>query len=280
MPKPSRYALIWSEERQRYDLHLHGQLHQSFRQQDESVWLAWVQEQTTVAFAGQGGHLSLMKEARPRGSSYWYAYRRQAGRTSKRYLGPSARLTFAHLEQIATALTRSSSSSTPAPEPEALLSWEQHSPLLSAKLSAPRLPNWLVERSRLLRELDAVRAYPLTLVSASAGSGKTTLLSTWVAAAQSIRAGEEKMQDKQSPQTVFAWLSLDEQDREPTRFWTSVIAALRTTLPTVGQTAFALLHSQEVPPLSTILTHLLGELEQIGQDIVLILDDYHVISAS
>src|SRR5581483_8198832 len=88
---------------------------------------------------------------------------------------------FAHLEQIATQLTRSSSSSARAPEPKAPSSEEQRSPLLSAKLSAPRLPNWLVKRSRLLRELDAVRAYPLTLVSASAGSGKTTLLSAWVA---------------------------------------------------------------------------------------------------
>lgn len=280
MPKPSRYALIWSEEHQSYDLHLHGQLHQSFRLHNESAWLAWVQEQTTVAFHGQSGHLSLIKEVRPRGSSYWYAYRRQAGHTRKRYLGPSARLAFAHLEQIATVLTRSSSPPSLALVLRESLSWEQHSPLLSAKLSAPCLPNWLVERSRLLRELDAVYTSPLTLVSASAGSGKTTLLSAWAAAAQSVRVGEEKMEDKRSPHTVFAWLSLDEMDREPARFWTSVIAALRTALPTVGQTAFALLHSQEAPPLSTILTHLLGELEQIGQDIVLILDDYHVISES
>ena len=81
MPKPSEHALIWSEEHQSYDLSMHGQLQQSFHQQDESVWLAWVQEHTTFAFQGKAGHLSLIKEARPRGSSYWYAYRRQAGRT-------------------------------------------------------------------------------------------------------------------------------------------------------------------------------------------------------
>ena len=274
MPKPSAHALIWSEEHQSYDLHINGQLHHSFRPHDESAWLAWVHEHTTVAFQGQAGHLSLIKEARPRGSSYWYAYRRQAGRTQKRYLGPTARLTLAHLEQIATELTRSSSPSAQAPVPEAPLSSEQRSSLLSAKLSAPRLPSWLVERSGLLRELDAVRAYPLTLVSASAGSGKTTLLSAWVAAVQSGRASEWQA----APQTVFAWLSLDALDREPTRFWTSVIAALRTNLPTVGRTAFAWFHSPEAPPISAILTNLLTELEQIDPDIILILDDYHVIS--
>ena len=278
MPKPSAYALIWSNEHQRYDLHLHGQLNQSFPLHDESAWLAWVQEHTTVAFHGQAGHLSLIKEARPRGSSYWYAYRQQARRTSKRYLGLSTKLTFAHLEQIAAELTRTSSSSARAPGPKAPSSWEQRSPLLSAKLSAPRLPSWLVERSRLLRELDAARAYPLTLVSASAGSGKTTLLSAWVAAARSGRGSEGKAQGSQALQTVFAWLSLDALDREPTRFWTSIIAALQTDLPTVGRTAFALLHSPEAPPISAILTNLLAELEQIDLHIILILDDYHVIA--
>src|SRR5260221_477995 len=274
MPKPSAHALICSEEHHSYDLHLNGQLHRSSRPHDDSAWLAWVHEHTTVAFQGQAGHLSLIKEARPRGSSYWYAYRRQAGRTQKPYLGPTARLTLAHLEQIATELTRSSSPSAQAPVPEAPLSSEQRSSLLSAKLSAPRLPSWLVERSGLLRELDAVRAYPLTLVSASAGSGKTTLLSAWVAAVQSGRASEWQA----ASQTVFAWLSLDALDREPTRFWTSGIAALRTNLPTVGRTAFAWFHSPEAPPISAILTNLPTELEQIDPDIILILDDYHVIS--
>jgi ATP/maltotriose-dependent transcriptional regulator MalT len=278
MPKPSKHALLWSEEHQSYDLHINGQLRHSFRPHDESAWLAWVHEHTTVAFQGQAGHLSLVKEARPRGSSYWYAYRRQAGRTQKRYLGPTARLTLAHLEQIATELTRSSSPSAQAPVDKAPLSSEQRSSLLCARLSAPRLPNWLVERSRLLRELDAVRAYPLTLVSASAGSGKTTLLSAWMAAAQSGRASERKAQGIQAPQTVCAWLSLDALDRDPTRFWTSVIAALRTALPTVGRTALAWFHSPEAPPISAILTNLLTELEQINRDMILILDDYQVIS--
>jgi LuxR family maltose regulon positive regulatory protein len=194
-----------------------------------------VQEQTAFAFQGQAGHLSVIKEARPGGSQYWYAYRRQARRTRKRYLGPSARVTFAHLEQTARELTRSSSPpSLSKSMVGAQWSSDQRSSLLSAKLSAPRLPNWLVERSRLLRELDAVRTYPLTLVSASAGSGKTTLLSAWVAATQSGRASAGKAQGTPSPGMAFAWLSLDAQDRDPTHFWTSVIVALQTALPTIG----------------------------------------------
>jgi LuxR family maltose regulon positive regulatory protein len=131
----------------------------------------------------------------------------------------------------------------------------------------------------LLRELDAIRAYPLTLVSASAGSGKTTLLSVWVAAARSRRANEGRGQGgTRTPQTACAWLSLDALDRELIHFWSAVIAALQTALPIVGQTALALLHSQEAPPLSAILTNLLQELEQIDRDLILILDDYQLIA--
>jgi len=125
----------------------------------------------------------------------------------------------------------------------------------------------------LLRELDAARSYPLTLVSASAGSGKTTLLSAWVV---SSRQGERPRAAGRKP--ALAWLSLEALDNDPIRFWASVIAALRTCLPKIGQTALALLHSREAPPLSTILTALLNELVQGSGDIILILDDYHVIS--
>src|SRR5439155_14900385 len=61
------------------------------------------------------------------------------------------------------------------------------------------------------------------------------------------------------------------------RLWTSVIAALRTCLPRVGKTALAMLHSQEAPPLTTILTNLLNELGQARRELILVLDDYHVI---
>ncbi len=274
MPKPSAYALIWSEEHQCYNLHLHGQLYQSFPLHDEPAWLAWVQEQTTVAFYGQAGHLSLIKEARPRGSSYWYAYRRLARHTSKRYLGPSARLTFAHLEQIATQLTRSSSSSAQTPEHKVPSSGEQRSPLLSARLSAPRLPNWLVKRERLLRELDAVLAYPLTLVSASAGSGKTSLLSAWV---DTSRLRTSKALGTRARLAV-AWLSLDTLDNDPIRFWASCIASLQSHLSTLGEEALALLHAPEAPPLSTILVALLNEIMHLDQEVILILDDFHLIS--
>jgi LuxR family maltose regulon positive regulatory protein len=77
---------------------------------------------------------------------------------------------------------------------------------------------------------------------------------------------------------MVAWLSLEEVDDDPIRFWDLVIAALRRCRPTLGETALALLHSPQSLPLSTCLSALLQELERNAQDIILLLDDYHVIS--
>ncbi len=296
MPKPSVHALIWSQEHQHYELHIHGQREQCIHQGDELAWQNWLAEHTAFAFRGQAGQLSVLKEARSRGTGYWYAYRTQNRHTRKRYLGPAANVTFARLEEAAKLLTSGPASAPPTPlqtqhkasapfarrfETGREGVWsnasredEQRVVLLSPKLSHPRLSNSLVERERLLRELDAVRSHRLTLLSASAGSGKTTLLSAWVAASSKPQASGRRAGGLEH---AVAWLSLDELDNDPIRFWASVIAALRTCLPKIGQGAFAMLHSPQSPPLSTILTALLNEILEEGSEIILILDDYHVI---
>jgi LuxR family maltose regulon positive regulatory protein len=73
---------------------------------------------------------------------------------------------------------------------------------------------------------------------------------------------------------------LDEQDNDPTRFWTYVIAALQHSGPrlsTVGEATLTMLHSPQPPLLTGALTSLINELAALAQDITLILDDYHLI---
>src|SRR5712691_3584645 len=105
MPSPSPHALIWSEVQQHYELSTHGQPEQCFRRGDELAWQTWLTEHTAFAFVGQAGRLSALKEARSRGAGYWYAYRTQDRHTHKRYVGPTARVTFARLEEAAKELT-------------------------------------------------------------------------------------------------------------------------------------------------------------------------------
>ena len=271
MPKPATHTLLWSAQTKTYALISADSPPLSLVPGNEEPWVAWLTTHSSFSFQGQSGHLSVLKESRQRGGGYWYAYHTTQSHTRKRYLGRTAMVTLARLEQVAQEL-----SSAPSPSPRAQAppapSFEQRGALLSSKLSPPRLPISLVERFRLLSELDAVHTHPLTLVSASAGSGKTTLLSAWAA---SSRQGERPQTAGREP--ALAWLSLEALDNDPIRFWASVIAALRTCLPRVGKTALAMLHSQEAPPLSTILTNLLNELGQACRELILMLDDYHVI---
>ena len=193
MPRPSLHALIWCEDSQQYELRSDGKPEQWFRQGDEQAFACWLAEHTAFSFVGRAGRLSVRKEGRGSGRDYWYAYRKQDGRIRKGYLGPSAQVTFARLEEQA----RSLASSQPTPPPNrdlATPSSELSTPLLATRLTPPRLPLWLVERTRLLRDLDAIYTHPLTLVSASAGSGKTTLLSAWAAASRLKTSGVKPAQ--------------------------------------------------------------------------------------
>ena len=110
--------------------------------------------------------------------------------------------------------------------------------LLVTKFTVPPGRSLLLQRSHLLTTLDQSGSFPLTLLSASAGFGKTTLLSTWAS---------------QSTSRV-AWLSLDEQDNDPARFWAYVIAALRHSGSPVGEATLAMLYSAQAPPLTGALT--------------------------
>ena len=142
-------------------------------------------------------------------------------------------------------------------------------PLLETKLYVPRSRRGLVPRPRLSERLDRGTASKLMLVSAPAGFGKTTLLTEWLAAGPAAPADER----------LAAWLSLDRGDNDPASFWTYVIAALRTVASGVGESALALLQAPRPPPIETVLTALLNDLGATAGDIVLVLDDYHVIDA-
>src|SRR5437588_5514303 len=128
--------------------------------------------------------------------------------------------------------------------------WSVPAALLETKFYAPRSRRGLVPRPRLSERLDRGAASKLVLVSAPAGFGKTTLLTEWLAAGPAAPADER----------LAAWLSLDRGDSDPGSFWTYVVAALRTVASGVGESALALLHAPQRPPIETVLTALLNDL--------------------
>ena len=105
MPKAAVHAVIWSPERDRYELHQQGdRSHHPLRTEDGSGFIGLV-DGSSFAFQGKHGRLTLRKESRLHGEGYWYAYRNQGRRTRKKYAGRTTDLTIARLEDIAEALT-------------------------------------------------------------------------------------------------------------------------------------------------------------------------------
>jgi LuxR family transcriptional regulator, maltose regulon positive regulatory protein len=135
--------------------------------------------------------------------------------------------------------------------------------LLGSKLEPPALGAGLVPRARLASLLQAGVQAKLCLLAAPAGSGKTTLLGQWRAA-----AGGERV----------AWMSLDEGDNDPLRFWSCGVEALRTIQPSLGTAALEALRGPRVDLDRVVLPGLLNDLHAVDEPLVLVLDGYHLVT--
>ena len=135
--------------------------------------------------------------------------------------------------------------------------------LLATKLHIPRRRPGDVTRPHLIERLRSGldQGHVLTLVSAPAGYGKTSLVAAW-------------LEELGRP---AAWLTLDESDNDPIRFFAYLIAALRTARPDVGDANDASLAATSMPPLETVLAPLLNELAADPRQLVVVLDDYHLV---
>lgn len=131
-----------------------------------------------------------------------------------------------------------------------------------SKLSPPIETGALVERRCLDHLLDERGGVRLTLVLGPAGYGKTTVLSGRYRAMMAAKQ-------------AVGWLSLDTDDRDPSRFLAHFIAALQTINETLGSSALSLLRIGTNASLRGVLTALFNEMVQIGLPLVVVLDDYY-----
>ncbi len=297
MPKVPMYTLAWSSATQAYELSQTRDWGTLRIVPDSPEWFTWLDQVSSFAFSGKRGHYTARKEAKQRGDRYWSAYLAAGEQLIKKYLGKTADLTLARLEHMAGLLSAAQAArvqprqetpflsaesevQTPLPvslaagtdsevetAPPPLLA-QQPTPLhpfLLTKLHVPRPRTHLVPRPHLTERLQRGAERALTLVSAPAGFGKTTLLAQWFA---------------QSGMPV-AWLSLEAEDNDPTRFLSYLIAALQTLDAQIGTTALALLRTPQPPSPETVLAMLTNDLvERGGEDFALVLDDYHIITAN
>ena len=138
-------------------------------------------------------------------------------------------------------------------------------PLVRAKLVMPASAPGYGERARLNAILDRglddnVR---LMLLSAPPGYGKTLALAGWIESCGHARA----------------WLSLDAADNDLARFARYLVAALQTVRPGAGDATRDLFGPGAPPDPELVGATLLEGLAANDDPFVLVLDDYHVITA-
>ena len=136
-------------------------------------------------------------------------------------------------------------------------------PILATKLYIPSPRPKLVRRTQLINRLNEGLYRRLTLISAPAGFGKTTLVSAWLDGCG----------------RAAAWLSLDEGENDPERFLAYLVAALQTITATIGVGVSGALRSQQPASTDELMTALLNDIATISDPFILVLDDYHLITA-
>jgi LuxR family maltose regulon positive regulatory protein len=133
-------------------------------------------------------------------------------------------------------------------------------PILTAKITAPSVPEWAVQRPRITKLVaEGTRWCPLTIVTGPPGAGKTMALALWAAA---------------EPGTV-AWVGLDKFDNRPGVFWSYVVAALRRSGVAVAKELRTI--SQKAAD-DGFLLRLTAGLAAQDPPVTLVLDDLHLLT--
>ena len=134
-------------------------------------------------------------------------------------------------------------------------------PLLSTRLQIPPARPDAVARSRLAARLaeGVRRGRRLTLLSAPPGFGKTTLVREWAGTKERV-----------------AWLAVDEGDNDAARFVRCLLEALAQADDRLWQ-AVGMGSSSASP--QELVIGLINDLAASGSRLLLVLDDYHLLTA-
>jgi LuxR family transcriptional regulator, maltose regulon positive regulatory protein len=137
-------------------------------------------------------------------------------------------------------------------------------PFLATKIVAPRCPG-LIDRPRLLAMASQLAVKRLTVIKAPAGFGKTSLAVSW-----SEWFGQRG--------SSVAWLTIDSDDDEPSRFLFYVTQAIRRAAPEVGADALDLIRETFLINPQAILSTLINDLTDVDEEVWLFLEDYHWVT--
>ncbi|MBF6174840.1 protein kinase domain-containing protein [Nocardia blacklockiae] len=139
-------------------------------------------------------------------------------------------------------------------------------PVAATRLRPPVPARTLVARERLLEVLRQGRDRRLTVIHGPAGFGKTTLAAQWceVLSAESI---------------AVAWLTVDHDDNTLIWFLSHLIDAIRVVRPGLARELGELLEEHGEESERYVLTSLINDIDRRGEDLVVVIDDWHCVSA-
>lgn len=129
-----------------------------------------------------------------------------------------------------------------------------------SKITIPRVCG--VARPHLVARIEQAAQGKLTVLSTPAGWGKSNLLAAWA----------------QATDMNVAWVSLDEGDNNPSRYFRALVAALDTICPLQLDDVFTMLRSPTPAIDDDIDAVLLSRLEQFPESTAIVFDDFHVLN--
>lgn len=130
------------------------------------------------------------------------------------------------------------------------------------KARAPTRRPGLVRRNHLIERLSDSADRLVTLVDAPAGYGKSTVLLQWAGA---------------DPIRRFGWVTLEKTDNDPVVLWRYILLALCTLAPGLSERAWRLLQRPQTD-LQGVISETVNDLLDVPGRLVVVLDDYHVIT--
>ncbi len=141
-------------------------------------------------------------------------------------------------------------------------------PIIRTKINLPPTRKKIVERQHLIERLDNALDFGarLFLFSAPAGFGKSTLAADWA------------YRLKDTARWHPLWISLDQTDDQPNRFFATLLAALQQNDPDSGSHLSEYLNLPRPLQPEEVAAGLVDDFAETGSQIILFLDDYHLLS--
>ena len=134
--------------------------------------------------------------------------------------------------------------------------------IMGTKLYPPELSSNHVYRPHLIQQLEKGSTLPLTLITAPAGYGKSVLVKSWL----------------QSYTLPYCWITLDETENDLYQFLRYFVHAIKKMFPDSLAISESLLRAKVLPPVHVLATKLIHEIDMLGESIVVVLDDIHLVS--